>query len=511
MKKVCIFLCLILLLCLAGCRKIQPSNIFFEEETLRQLHLEGLPQPPGNDNRIRKNEDMLLLSLTEAEYSQYVRQLAQYLQDRQDAYFVSYVYRQAPELLFFSYDCLAPMGPDYDYSDDSHIFLFSRNPELTATLCLQDPIRIAIRRESNDLFGDFTYNTILEISTGSRAMFAPCEVGHFYDDGRVYPIAGSEETVMIGSCIYCQSRGVAPFYNGSRRVLMVTEGGEYLKNDPQGERYGGMVYSLRTRITVDHDLVVKANGVPIPKSGYGPDYWEYEFVMPCENVQITITPAEGGPVPPSPDRDYLFFYEPWLRELSPDQVTQIRTVREPIAAAPGSLKQIHCTADPAAIAGMLRIYNVLAMPRLNPEKDEEGGNRLTVEFMLTDGTIYSLTFRNNCYTAADGTVLQADNLPTLAPFVNVTESFGFVTDQTQCPMYDGQTGQLAATFTGLVQMEFVPTDAPEAEMPCLYRIETEFGTLQIYSDTLFCLQDAEGNCVWYTLTYGPFPDWVETP
>ena len=181
MKRIWILLLLFALFCFGGCDSTESFGVFFPEETLHQMHLEGLPLPAGANNRLCKQADTLLLSLSDDEYRQYVQQIAQYLQAREDLYFVSYAFDQGLDLWFFPYDVLVPIGKDYDFGASSHIFAFSCDPELTDTLRLQNPVRIEIYRQDYGLFGDFAYNTVLEISTGHSGLFAPCEAGHICD------------------------------------------------------------------------------------------------------------------------------------------------------------------------------------------------------------------------------------------------------------------------------------------------------------------------------------------
>ncbi len=243
------------------------------------------------------------------------------------------------------------------------------------------------------------------------------------------------------------------------------------------------------------------------------------LVACSENPTDTHTPTQAEPPTTATTVSHkadLASFEPWLRELKADQIQEVRTIQQPVAAPEHFLSSICRTSDPDAIQAILQAYAELRMTKLERKEDAivVGGSWFTVEFILTDGTVHSLFFHNGFYTAQDETIFRVGTMPSLEPSANVTETSAFNPSREHCDvfLYDSQTagpGACIGQFTGLAKMEFTECaqDIPQ-DAEFLYCIPCGWGYLLVYSDTVFCLQIKDDPPVWYTLTLGTFPEMI---
>lgn len=508
MRKWIVFL--MLCLCLCGCRQPKPQNSFFSQETLQSMALQDLPVPDQATDCLLVKESKVYLQLSQEEYVAYAQTLLNYLQQRQDVLFLSYPHSQLSDLWFFFYDVLAPIRPDYDPAAPSHTFVFSTQSQLSANGRLQDAVRILLFREENT-YDRREFNTVLVLGTEGGA-YDPCAAVHTPDEGISYPVAGTGEMVTIRTCIHCGAKLRDPDYgNGGTHPITVAEGGEYLMETVGDSGYSGQFLEIRLRVCPDSDLIVTVNGEVIPKSYYGSDYWGYGFIVPSAKMEIRIFPAEGGPIPPSEDSTYLFFYESWLRQLHTEQIIQVTTIARPLAVPEDCLSVVQHTTDPAAISTYWKSWSLMTMTRLTGEDAlmPAGGSALIVQFHLADGSVYSMAFSNQRFYDPNGDVYELNSLPSLSAFVNVTEAWQFVTALTQCAVLDTE-GKPIGTLSDLSALEFTDYAGEQLQLQqALYQISCGFGRIYVLSETVFCLENSRGVQAWYELSGSTFSQWIQ--
>ena len=107
--------------------------------------------------------------------------------------------------------------------------------------------------------------------------------------------------------------------------------------------------------------------------------------------------------------------------------------------------------------------------------------------MLSDGTVKKLSFNNGFYTyRADGDEIyfKLNSVPTLEGYDNVTAAYGFVTRDGIGEIY-GSGGILCSI--PLNELEFTELTEGSGDIfdEVRYYIETEFGNLSFFSDSVF--------------------------
>ena len=201
------------------------------------------------------------------------------------------------------------------------------------------------------------------------------------------------------------------------------------------------------------------------------------------------------PVSFAPEGAFLHEYEGWLLDLTAEDVLEIKNVFEGIGIAPGSLKTIKRTTDKAVIADVLESYSLATMTAM-PYGDAQivGGSGFTIEFLLADGTAKSIRFNNYNYAyrpsenARPSRYFKMDLIPTLEskPYNNVQYLQGFVTYAAWGAVYSG--GALLGKVP-IEEIEFITLEKdPGVSETEIYRVETMFGDLIFYTDTVFYVE-----------------------
>ena len=303
MKKYTAILLLsaMLLTLLPGCRSQidYPAEVFYDADVLEAYLLEEMPVPKLENSRL--NGDRLCLNLTDEEYLTYVQTLVTWLQGRPEVNYLSYVYSDTLLFGVFPEETCVPLPPDYDFTADSHRFVFSYSENLYEnTLSL--PIHISITRGQSQLKrSDFTYNTELRLQTDKLASVRldPCAAGHRYDEGEVYPVPGLSHSITVSHCVHCGSQTQSDYIgsgNIQRYAVTVSQGKEYIFGNnynyfPWGitEMYAGQILEIISLIPADGTLQVTVNGDEIPVLRTSEDKVTFGFIMPESDVDIRIT------------------------------------------------------------------------------------------------------------------------------------------------------------------------------------------------------------------------------
>ena len=205
-----------------------------------------------------------------------------------------------------------------------------------------------------------------------------------------------------------------------------------------------------------------------------------------------IEPLPEDPTPPEPDYTFLPEFEGWLIDVfTVENIAEIKTTFEYVGVAPGEFKNVKRTTDQAVIAQVLEFYADTTMTQIAREETlVEGGSTFMIEFILTDGTVKRLHFNNCNYVyrpdpddASTFACFRLDSVPTLEGYGNVTASYEFVTNNDTGKVY-GDAGLLCQI--PLEELEFIElTEELGDSTQQKYYVETEFGNLVFFTDTVF--------------------------
>ena len=265
---------------------------------------------------------------------------------------------------------------------------------------------------------------------------------------------------------------------------------------------------LRTHNVDGAEIVLYANGVPIEKTYECDKYSEYTFVMPRQNVVIT---AEiSGDDSKAPSVNSLRYYEDWLIDLTAEDVTQVKISSRYSRDLDNShFVYVQKTTDRDVIALILGDYQRLGVDVTTVGwLPKEGAGGVTATFVLQDGSAHEINFVSGHYMADENTYFAVSVIPSLMPYDDegVTDSFSLRLDSDSyvaCKTGGGET----ITVYGLEGVEFIDyEERVDYKMSdCLYYVETEIGTIYIYSDTVFGLVcEAFHEQKYCSVTYGGF-------
>ena len=247
---------------------------------------------------------------------------------------------------------------------------------------------------------------------------------------------------------------------------------------------------LKTHNVDGAEIVLYANGVPIEKTYECDKYSEYTFVMPRQNVVIT---AEiSGDDSKAPSVNSLRYYEDWLIDLTAEDVTQVKISSRYSRDLDNSpFVYVQKTTDRDVIALILGDYQRLGVDVTTVGwLPKEGAGGLVVTFTMSDGSSREINFVSGHYMADENTYFAVSVIPSLMPYDDegVTDSFSLRLESDSYAVYDASSNEIDIVY-GLEELEF--TDCEEQvsykTSECLYYVETEVGTVYVYSDTVFGL------------------------
>ena len=247
---------------------------------------------------------------------------------------------------------------------------------------------------------------------------------------------------------------------------------------------------LRTHNVDGAEIVLYANGVPIEKIYECDKYSEYTFVMPRQNV--TITAEISGDDSKAPSVNSLRYYEDWLIDLTAEDVTQVKISSRYSRDLDNSpFVYVQKTTDRDVIALILGDYQRLGVDVTTVGwLPKEGAGGLVVTFTMSDGSSREIDFVSGHYMADENTYFAVSVIPSLMPYDDegVTDSFSLRLESDSYAVYDASGNEIDIVY-GLEELEF--TDCEEQvsykTSECLYYVETEVGTVYVYSDTVFGL------------------------
>ena len=184
----------------------------------------------------------------------------------------------------------------------------------------------------------------------------------------------------------------------------------------------------------------------------------------------------------------------WIKEITAEDIAEIKIISEAVGVAPGSLKNLTSSTDEAVIARIFEEYYQLdTTPISKMEGQIDGGGGVTVKFVLKNGTIKYLFVNNGNYLDTNGNYFELLSTPKFKDTDNATKAYGFITYLGTGTVYDKDNNPVCEI--PIDELEFVESDGCVDAMVTgyYYTVETEFGTLYFdYSNDLFYLQFEEG-------------------
>lgn len=517
-----ISVCILCSLLLCGCPSPTIANDdlsgeFFGEDYLEARNLSGMPVPKL-ENSVLRNGGVIYLNLTDDEYVEYLGQIIEYLRARDDVFNLSRFVHTDYLWIFPIKSVYAPIGDSYVPHCDSIELLFSHTEELDESDGFIDPIYVHLKRQSGTLsYSGFTYNCSLSIGMSTICYLDRCYEEHTYDEGieLIVPSTVDEPmTLKYHTCIWCGSTHYSSFIGDMKYYnITISEGEEYLVNKSVlGANISGLIVDIRTGM-IHSDLVLEANGIQIPGHASDEDMlWHYTFVMPCESVKISFKQPEAAST-----RKLFSELEPWISDIDPSNVDQLKVTKSYVGVAPGSLAAVRRVSDPDSILSVISAFRSIGMNPTSPSASNlDGGNNVAFEFILSDGEVKVVTFRGGCYldgyddpTASSYTCYKPDALPGIGEDFELSYSFVASNLNTAHPtLYDAQVGNyvpVSGYEIDLGTLEFVECDGGElASAQCACRLESDLIVLEVYSNDVFRLDGT-----FYRLVNTTFRDAIE--
>ena len=279
-------------------------DTFFSEEWLGDHNATNFPIPNLEGSYLDESRGALYLDLSREEYELYVRELIEYLRTKEGLTVTGYMYGTDIMGLFMipiKEYLFAPLDDEHiNYTADSHTLVFSS--ESIEESYGSEVVNLKAENTVNILWNptefensDAHYTVELQFLDLALVEYYPCHHGHSLTS-LTYPIPGSEQTLITESCDVCglERQNFYPHVDRKKwYTVNVTEGAEYVINDMRKGAYSGTIIEINTSVICDADIRITANGTEIPMTHYDSDYWGYYFVMPEDNVEVTIEIVGG--------------------------------------------------------------------------------------------------------------------------------------------------------------------------------------------------------------------------
>ena len=307
MKKAIFFiLAAALLLGLSGCSENYQEDVWYSAEKLSECLVPDLPQI--GPTLLNHSDWKIFDLLTDDEFDAYVQSVYDYLKAQDFEYLGTRGhYKSSLSIAFMSYyfqpaETLAQHCQNGDY-----YFVYSDgSTDENGTLIFWFLGIYRYDNESRDYDGKtYKYNTELTLRKGGEAPAAgfyyydeehidPCFFGHSYDEGAVYPVPGSEDTITAYTCQNCGDEDLSDWIGDMTMYKLIEADSSaihYLKRHLE-TCASGLVVRIDTQKLDDADIVLSVNGTLIPKEELE-DRWRYTFIMPCADAVITAELVDG--------------------------------------------------------------------------------------------------------------------------------------------------------------------------------------------------------------------------
>ena len=264
--------------------------------------------------------------------------------------------------------------------------------------------------------------------------------------------------------------------------------------NPQYEKEGEIV-TIATTIIMDADLVVYVNGRRAEQIHSDTPYWLYTFTMPDVPVHITFDVVSTT---------YLTEFEPWLVEISAEDIASIKQSDEVAGIAPGNFIKHYTVTDGESIARVLFDYQCLGMTRCKMDDYVTGGLSREVTFTMKGGATWTVSFYQGLYMPESFSSLthyHVEGMPSLANLSSAEKSYSFIAISGVCDVFEldyenGGKERQVGEGTFLADLEFVEYHDPVPEnLPSYYIIGEYFEEIyRIYvqDNSLFFMWSGNG-------------------
>lgn len=185
----------------------------------------------------------------------------------------------------------------------------------------------------------------------------------------------------------------------------------------------------------------------------------------------------------------------WLREITAENIAEIKIIDETVGIAPGNLKSISSTTDEAVIARIFEEYYWLdTTPISQMDGQIDGGSGVAVKFILKNGTAKGLYINNGNYLDTNGDYFELLSTPKFKDTDNAIKAYGFITYIGTGTVYDKDNNPVCKIpMDELVFHYDLDLDLPDLP-PYDMVIKTEFGELEFIAPDTFYMETGEA-CV----------------
>ena len=199
----------------------------------------------------------------------------------------------------------------------------------------------------------------------------------------------------------------------------------------------------------------------------------------------------------------LVHLKPWINEINPEDIEELRIAYPGYGMAPGSLNGIYYFTDTEVIREVLeKLQRIKVEAATEREAAVFGGGGTNFEFKDKNGTVYKLNTGNGFYYTNNG-IYKLSSLPHISKEKASQHTIFFTTYDETLEIYTN-TDQYVGIVENLGDFEFsVYSGDIEALGDYTHYITWEPVTIYIYSDTVFSYpKNGYGEPVFYELQRG---------
>ena len=486
MKKLFLLLIVILsLVCLSSCGFRQ--NEWPSDKVLSERLIPDFPEISENyvveGNFVVEGDMKIYVNFTEGEYNSYINEVFEYLKSKNFTYlgtrgefctslsgaFASYYFKEAYELSEF-------------YSDGAYRFVYSnedRNVE-DPNFCVIVIYNNGFYRPSILEYNDttFRYNTTIKLCYRNEY---PASDYYVLEHLCSYDYDFDEEEHWL-ACIY----GCRPLQKNKHVDN---------NNDNACDDCG---YPISVR-NCEFKWVGSDNGHSKLALCDCCDYPAVEYPHKNDNADLVcdlcghdLRTVNGAYL-----RDVAGCE--WLYDVAAEDVAEIRFTREAVGVAPGAFKYITVSDNEDAVIRLFGEFLWLDCTPISKESGEiEGGNAITVKFIMKDGSVKEICFNNGNYRDTNGDYYRPSSLPAFSDDSEYTSRWSFISwlGTAEIWGYDDSVAPYFVCRIPIDEIEFVETEAPDRVVQPNYFLETDSARYMFVSSDVFVVQ---GGSTYYKL------------
>ncbi len=285
--------------------------------------------------------------------------------------------------------------------------------------------------------------------------------------------------------------------------LTIIDKNDVLINKPSLEYFTpGTKFVFKTHIVYDANVCMYVNDELYSRNGLNvgsslkyriesaPDYLEFEFIMPVDNVVIKFTIEGSSPVM---SYEYLNNFYPFIDSLK-GNTQKVKVEKGPIGVAPGCIKDITYTTDKTDIENLISVLYSPLKKIVTSEQVMEGGSYKEFTYYTNDNQTYSFRFDNdminingNYYIFVNDTNMEIKNPDlTCNSFISYNE-----------PLKIYYNKEYVTEINYLDKIEFRKFEGSIDMYYSGYLAKTSFGEFYIHSPKIFSYSPYYGDGVIY--------------